>query len=108
LILNIFSKICKILKIKAWIVWCKHITIRPYLLLKLGASNIVARSTFEGNPKPLAKETYAGAVDTVGGVALTNVLTMVRLISNKIAKKKIKHSCQSYGAGKNIRFLKND
>ena len=47
------------------------------MLMNLGAGNIVARSTLEGDPKPLAKETYAGAVDTVGGVALTNVLTMV-------------------------------
>ena len=47
------------------------------MLMNLGADNIVARSTLEGDPKPLAKETYAGAVDTVGGVALTNVLTMV-------------------------------
>ena len=49
------------------------------MLKNLGASNIVARSNFEGNPKPLSKEIYAGAVDTVGGVALTNVLTMVSL-----------------------------
>ena len=47
------------------------------MLKNLGASNIVARSNFEGNPKPLSKEIYAGAVDTIGGVALTNVLTMV-------------------------------
>jgi len=48
------------------------------MLTNLGASNIVARSMFEGDPKPLAKEIYAGAVDTVGGVALTNVLTMMK------------------------------
>ena len=47
------------------------------MLKNLGASNIVARSNFEGDPKPLSKEIYAGAVDTIGGVALTNVLTMV-------------------------------
>merc|ERR1711884_6825 len=35
------------------------------LLTKLGASSIVARSNFESDPKPLAKETYVGAVDTV-------------------------------------------
>ena len=49
------------------------------MLKNLGASNIVARSNFEGDPKPLSKEIYAGAVDTVGGVALTNVLTMVSI-----------------------------
>merc|ERR1719266_1714918 len=46
--------------------------------MNLGAGNIVARSSLEGDPKPLAKETYAGAVDTIGGVALTNVLTMMK------------------------------
>ena len=51
------------------------------MLKNLGASNIVARSNFEGHPKPLSKEIYAGAVDTVGGVALTNVLTMVNIFS---------------------------
>ena len=47
------------------------------LLTKLGASSIVARSNFESDPKPLAKETYVGAVDTVGGNVLSNILTMV-------------------------------
>ena len=51
------------------------------MLKNLGASNIVPRSNFEGDPKPLSKEIYAGAVDTVGGVALTNVLTMVNIFS---------------------------
>jgi len=48
------------------------------MLKNLGASNIVSRSNFEGDPKPLSKEIYAGAVDTIGGVALTNVLTMIK------------------------------
>ena len=47
------------------------------LLTKLGASSIVARSNFEADAKPLAKETYVGAVDTVGGNVLTNIITMV-------------------------------
>ena len=47
------------------------------LLTQLGASNIVPRSNFESDPKPLAKELYAGAVDTVGGTVLTNILSMV-------------------------------
>ena len=48
------------------------------MLTKLGASKIVPRSNFESDPKPLAREIYGGAVDTIGGVALTNVLSMVR------------------------------
>ena len=47
------------------------------LLTNLGATSIVARSNFEGDPKALAKETYVGAVDTVGGNVLTNIITMV-------------------------------
>ena len=47
------------------------------MLTKLGASKIVPRSNFEKDPKALSKEIYAGAVDTIGGVALTNVLSMV-------------------------------
>lgn len=48
------------------------------MLEKLGATSIIPRSTFEGDPKPLAKEIYAGAVDTIGGVVLTNVLSMIK------------------------------
>ena len=48
------------------------------MLTKLGASSVLARSTFEGEPKPLAKEMYAGAVDTIGGAVLTNVLSMIK------------------------------
>merc|ERR1712141_683778 len=48
------------------------------LLTELGASSIVPRSQFENNPKPLAKEIFAGAVDTVGGVILTNIITMIK------------------------------
>ena len=48
------------------------------LLTELGASSIVPRSQFENDPKPLAKEIFAGAVDTVGGVILTNIITMIK------------------------------
>ena len=48
------------------------------LLSNLGATSVVPRSNFETDPKPLAKETYAGCVDTVGGVILTNILSMIK------------------------------
>ena len=44
----------------------------------LGASSIVHRSEMEVEPKPLNKELYAGCVDTVGGVVLSNVLSMMK------------------------------
>ncbi len=46
-------------------------------LNKLGASSIVKRSDFESEPKPLAKEIYAGAVDTIGSKVLCNILSQV-------------------------------
>ena len=70
------------------------------MLKNLGASNIVPRSNFEGDPKPLSKEIYAGAVDTVGGVALTNVLTMVSIFCIfKLADRM--RSIRTTGASKN-------
>ncbi|MCC6982333.1 MAG: oxidoreductase [Bauldia sp.] len=44
----------------------------------LGASEIVARGELAGAPRPLAKERWAGAIDSVGGVTLANVLSMTR------------------------------
>ena len=44
----------------------------------LGASEIVDRKELAGPPKPLAKERWAGAVDSVGSTTLANVLTMLR------------------------------
>ena len=48
------------------------------LLTDLGASTVVSRTNFESDPKPLAKETFAGCVDTVGGKVLTNILSMMK------------------------------
>ncbi len=48
-------------------------------LLAMGVKEIVARETLsEDNPRPLLKETYAGAVDVVGGKTLANVLKVLR------------------------------
>lgn len=43
-------------------------------LKALGASEIIARSELAGDPRPLAKERWAGAVDSVGSKTLANVI----------------------------------
>jgi acrylyl-CoA reductase (NADPH) len=47
-------------------------------LKDLGASEVIARSDLSGPPRPLAKERWAGGVDTVGSTTLANVLSMIR------------------------------
>ncbi len=44
----------------------------------LGASEIIERQELAGPPKPLAKERWAGAVDSVGSTTLANLLSMTR------------------------------
>jgi acrylyl-CoA reductase (NADPH) len=44
----------------------------------LGAAEIVARAELAGTPKPLAKERWAGAIDSVGSTTLANLLSMTR------------------------------
>ena len=44
----------------------------------LGALEIIHRSELSGEPKPLAKERWAGAVDSVGSRTLANVLASTR------------------------------
>jgi acrylyl-CoA reductase (NADPH) len=43
-------------------------------LKSLGAAEIIARSELAGDPRPLAKERWAGAVDSVGSKTLANVI----------------------------------
>jgi len=43
-------------------------------LRELGASEIIARSELGGEPRALAKERWAGAVDSVGSKTLANVI----------------------------------
>lgn len=43
-------------------------------LKALGASEIIPRAELSGDPKPLAKERWAGAVDSVGSKTLANVI----------------------------------
>ena len=47
-------------------------------LEELGASEIVPRQELTGAVRPLAKERWAGAIDTVGSTTLANALTMIR------------------------------
>lgn len=44
----------------------------------LGAAEIVERAALTGPVKPLAKERWAGAVDSVGSTTLANLLSMIR------------------------------
>jgi acrylyl-CoA reductase (NADPH) len=47
-------------------------------LKSLGAAEIVARAELAGPPRPLAKERWAGAIDSVGSATLANLLSMTR------------------------------
>jgi len=47
-------------------------------LKSLGATEVLERSEFEVDPKPLAKERFAGAVDSCGGKILANILSMTK------------------------------
>lgn len=47
-------------------------------LRHLGATQIVDRETLAGNGKPLDRELWAGAVDSVGSKTLANVLSQVK------------------------------
>ncbi len=47
-------------------------------LKELGAKNILDRKDFESEPKVLGKGLWDGAVDTVGGVILSNVISQTR------------------------------
>ena len=48
-------------------------------LKSLGVSEIIPRAELEeGNGKPLNKERWAGAIDSVGGSSLANVLTQIQ------------------------------
>jgi acrylyl-CoA reductase (NADPH) len=47
-------------------------------LKRLGAAEIIERKELSGSPRPLAKERWAGGVDSVGSATLANVLSMTR------------------------------
>ncbi len=47
-------------------------------LQSLGAAEIIAREELSGDPRPLAKERWTGAVDSVGSRTLANVIASTR------------------------------
>jgi acrylyl-CoA reductase (NADPH) len=47
-------------------------------LTDLGAAEIIERKELTGTPRPLAKERWAGGIDSVGSATLANVLSMTR------------------------------
>jgi acrylyl-CoA reductase (NADPH) len=47
-------------------------------LKRLGAGTVIERAELTGPARPLAKERWAGAVDSVGSTTLANVLSMTR------------------------------
>ncbi len=47
-------------------------------LRQLGAKEVIDRNELSGAPKPLAKERWAGAIDSVGSNTLANVLSMTK------------------------------
>jgi acrylyl-CoA reductase (NADPH) len=47
-------------------------------LKDLGAAEVIARSELTGPVRPLAKERWAGGIDTVGSTTLANLLSMIR------------------------------
>jgi acrylyl-CoA reductase (NADPH) len=47
-------------------------------LKNLGAAEVIDRSELSGPAKPLAKERWAGGVDSVGSTTLANILSMTR------------------------------
>jgi acrylyl-CoA reductase (NADPH) len=44
----------------------------------LGATEVIERKELSGAPRPLAKERWAGGIDSVGSTTLANVLSMTR------------------------------
>ncbi len=47
-------------------------------LKSLGASEVIDRTDLSGPPRPLNKERFAGAVDSLGSTTLANVLSMIK------------------------------
>jgi acrylyl-CoA reductase (NADPH) len=47
-------------------------------LKHLGAIDIIARDELAGAPRPIAKERWAGGIDSVGSTPLANVLSMIK------------------------------
>src|SRR6202042_567033 len=44
----------------------------------IGAAEVIDRNELSGPPKPIAKERWAGGVDSVGSTTLANLLSMTK------------------------------
>jgi acrylyl-CoA reductase (NADPH) len=47
-------------------------------LKSLGAADVIDRAGFADSPRPLARETWAAAIDVAGGNTLANVLSQIK------------------------------
>jgi acrylyl-CoA reductase (NADPH) len=47
-------------------------------LKRLGAAEVIDRAELSGPPKPLARERWAGCIDSVGSTTLANILSMTK------------------------------
>jgi acrylyl-CoA reductase (NADPH) len=47
-------------------------------LKRLGAAEVIDRGELSGPPKPLARERWAGGIDSVGSTTLANILSMTK------------------------------
>ena len=47
-------------------------------LKSLGAAEVLDRAKFEGEPKPLGRETYSGCIDSCGGKVMANILPLMK------------------------------
>lgn len=52
-----------------------------FLSLYILFTQVLDRSEFEVDPKPLGRERFAGCVDSCGGKVLANVLSMVKVMT---------------------------
>src|ERR1700709_187927 len=57
--------------------WTGRMSEEPYLK-DLGAAEVIDRDELSGPAKPLARERWAGGIDSVGSTTLANILTMTK------------------------------
>src|ERR1700709_1308473 len=57
--------------------WTGRMSEEPYLK-DLGAAEVIDRNELSGPAKPLAKERWAGGIDSVGSTTLANVRAMTK------------------------------
>src|ERR1700709_407898 len=57
--------------------WTGRMSEEPYLK-DIGAAEVIDRNELSGPAKPLAKERWAGGIDSVGSTTLANLLSMTK------------------------------